>query len=271
MHYMQSQVEVPINSKSYAERLVEILKLFAEGPDVLSIGEISERLHLAPSSTHRLLCSLVDQGLIDRAPKRRYRVGTEFFRVAAIVETRYGLLAAAKPIVTGIAEASGETCLLGILAHTRSRMILAHKVDAVYPLGFKFDLFSNISPVWGSLGRAMMAWLEPAELRRVLSEADASPVTREALPEPKILADEFAAIRQRGIARSLGQRAAPDAIGVSSPVFDAKGMVCAAIGVVTPQHRLSPDLERQVTRLVRSGAARLSHLMAHADHMQDLQ
>lgn len=261
---------IAMNPASYAERLVAVLKVFAEGPDVLSISEISEALNLAPSSTHRILGPLVEQGLIDRAPKRRYRVGSEFFRIAALVETRYGLLTVAKPIVAKTAAETSETALLAIVTPSRSRIVLAHKVDSSYPLRFKFDLLMNISPLWGSLGRAVMAWLEPGELRRVLSEGGPSPLTGDPLPDHETLAAELATVRRLGHARSIGQRAAPDAIGISAPVFDALGVVCGALGVVTPEHRMTPDLERHITKLVRSNAAKLSHMMGHSGRMLDV-
>lgn len=267
---MMADGGVPMNTASYAERLVAVLKIFAEGPGVLSISEISEALNLAPSSTHRLLGPLVEQGLIDRASKRRYRVGTELFRIAALVETRYSLLNVAKAVVAKTAEESKETCLLAIVTPSRSRIVLAHKVDSAYPLRFKFDLLMNISPIWGSLGRAVMAWLEPGELRRVLSEGGPSPLTGAPIPSQDALSAELATVRRHGYARSTGQRAAPDAIGISAPVFDATGVVCGALGVVTPEHRMTLELERQVIKLVRSNAAKLSHMMGHSGRMLDV-
>ena len=60
----------------HAERLILLLTTFAEGPDVMSVKELAEKLGLPQSSTHRLLESLVATGLIGRAPHRRYRIGT---------------------------------------------------------------------------------------------------------------------------------------------------------------------------------------------------
>lgn len=259
-----------MNSDSYAERLVGVLKLFAEGPEVLSISEISEALQLAPSSTHRILAPLVEQGLIARAPKRRYCVGAEFFRISSLVETRYGLITVAKPLVAETASESKETCLLAIVNSSRNRMVLAHKVDAEDPLRFRFDLLINISPIWGSMGRAIMAWLTPNELRRILGEGSPSPLTGEPVPDMETLSAELEIVRRLGYARSVGQRASPDAIGVSAPIFDAMGLVCGSLGVVTPKHRMSPDSERPVSQLVRSNAAKLSQMMGHSRRMLDV-
>jgi len=251
------------DSMSYSERLIAILKAFAEGPDILGIKAISERLSLPPSSTHRVLEALVEVGFLERAPQRRYRIGTEFFRIAALVEHRFQLVAAAKPFLTETVETCGETCLLGLLTPSRSRIVLAHKVDTQLPLRFKFDLLQNITPAWGSLGRSIMAWLADADLRRVIAEAEPSPVTGKPLPDFRTLQRDLQRIRTQGFAVTRGQRAAPDAIGISAAFFDATGQVRGAIGVVVPEFRLTPEKTAMISDLVMTQSANLSRLLGH--------
>jgi DNA-binding IclR family transcriptional regulator len=246
---------------SYAERLVAILKAFAEGADVLTVKAISERLNLPASSTHRVLEALVESGFLERAPQRRYRIGTEFFRIAALVEHRFELVAAAKPLMVQIVEECGETCILGLLTPSRSRIVLAQKVDTHVPLRFRFDILQNISPAWGSLGRAVMAWLNDVDLRRVVAEAEPSPVTGETLPEWPALQRELLGIRRRGIAISRGKRGGPDAVGVASPFFDATGQVRGAIAVVAPEFRLKPEKIAAIGDLTRRQAGELSRIL----------
>jgi DNA-binding IclR family transcriptional regulator len=248
---------------SYSERLIAILRAFAEGPDVLSVKTISERLSLPPSSTHRVLEALVEVGFLERAPQRRYRIGTEFYRIAALVEHRFELVAAAKPFLAHVVEQCGETCLLGLLTPSRSRIVLAHKIDTQLPLRFRFDLLQNITPAWGSLGRSIMAWLGDADLRRVIAEAEPSPVTGKPLPDLRTLQRDLQRIRTRGVAITRGQRAAPDAIGISAAFFDATGQVRGAIGVVAPEFRLTPEKTEMIGHLVKVQAANLSRVLGY--------
>lgn len=248
-------------SASYAERLIGVIQAFAEGPDVLTLTELGERLALPPSSVHRVLEPLVDLGLVERAPRRRYRMGPELYRIAARVEHRFELVTAAKPLMAEIVNASGETCLLAIFSMSQRRILLAHKVDTKLALRFKFDLLQNITPAWGSLGRAILAWLSPTEVQAIMEEAEPSPVTGKPVPSLAALQQEFEDIRRRGIAVSHGQRAAPDAIGVSAPFFDATGQVRGGLGVVAPEFRMSPDKVTKVGRLVAQKSAQLSHIL----------
>jgi DNA-binding IclR family transcriptional regulator len=253
----------PADQMSYAGRLIAVLNAFAEGPDVLSVKELSEQLSLPASSTHRVLEALVEAGFLERARQRRYRIGTEFFRIAARVEHRFELVAAAKPLMARAVEQCGETCLLGLLTASRNKIVLAHKVDTQLQLRFKFDLLQNITPAWGSLGRSIMAWLSDADLRRVISEAEPSPVTGKPLPDLETLQRELRRTRTRGVAVTRGQRAAPDAVGISAPFFDATGQVRGAIGVVAPEFRLTPEKTSAISDLVKTQAGKLSRVLGH--------
>ncbi|MYZ48587.1 IclR family transcriptional regulator [Propylenella binzhouense] len=257
------QVSVNQLPSSYAERLLGALRLFAEHSDVLTIKEVGEKLGLPPSSAHRVLEPLVELGLVERAPQRRYRIGTEFFRIAMRVQDRFEIVSLARPLVEEAAERTGETCLLALLAPSRRRIVLAYKADTKLPLRFKFDLLENITPAWGSLGRAIMAWLSPTDLARIIEEAGPSPVTGQMLPSLDQLQKEFVEIRRRGVASSKGQRGASDAYGISAPFFDANGQVRGAIGVVAPEFRVGQDAAANTAQVVKRQAAELSRLCGH--------
>ena len=252
-----------VKPASYVERLFGILRLFSEGSETIGVKEISERLALPASSVHRILEPLVRLGLVERAPLRRYRIGTELFRIAARIENRFELIAIAKPLVAEIAAETEETCLLGLLTPSRSRIVLSYKVDTNLPHRFKFDLLTNITPVWGSLGRSILAWLKPVDIRRALAEAEPSPATGAPVPDWNSFQDDLLLIRERGVAISRGQRAAPNAVGVSSPFFDAGGHVRGGLGVVAPDIRMSPQRIVSIETLVKLHSRHLSRLLGH--------
>lgn len=248
-------------SASYVERLFGILRLFSEGAETLGVKEISERLVLPASSVHRILEPLVRLGLVERAPLRRYRIGTELFRIAARIESRFEMITIAKPLLAEIAAETEETCLLGLLTPSRSRIVLSYKIDTTLSHRFNFDLLQNITPVWGSLGRSILAWLKPADVRRALAEAGPSPATAAPVPAWNSLENDLRQIRERGVAISRGQRAAPNAVGVSASFFDASGQVRGGLGVVAPDIRMSPQRIASVETLVKLHSRHLSRLI----------
>ncbi|MDE2167493.1 MAG: IclR family transcriptional regulator [Alphaproteobacteria bacterium] len=261
MDELADTIPYSVKPTSYVERLVGIFRLFSEGSETLGIKEISERLALPASSVHRILEPLVRLGLAERAPQRRYRIGMELFRIAARIENRFELITIAKPLVAEIAVESKETCILGLLTPSRSRIVLSYKIDTPLSHRFKFDLLTNITPVWGSLGRSILAWLSPADVRRALADAEPSPVAGESVPDWNSFQSDLKHIRERGVAISHGQRAAPNAVGVSAAFFDASGQVRGGLGVVAPDFRMSPARIATIETLVKLHARHLSHLL----------
>jgi len=261
---LDERADIPaeaVRPASYVERLFAILRLFSEGSETLGVKEMSERLALPASSVHRILEPLVRLGLLERAPLRRYRVGTELFRIAARIENQFELITIAKPLMAELAAESKETCIFGLLTPSRSRIVLSYKIDTPLSHRFKFDLLTNITPVWGSLGRSVLAWLTPADVRRALSEAEPSPVTGAPVPDWKTFQNDLKRIRERGVAVSHGERAAPNAIGVSAPFFDASGQVRGGLGIVAPDVRMSPERIAALETLVKLHSRHLSRLL----------
>lgn len=248
----------------YAERLLAVLTAFAEGPDTVPLTLLAERLDLPASSAHRLLEPLVAAGLVDRAPGRRYRIGTEFFRLGAVVANRFEIAAAARPLMAEAVAETGETCLLGLLTHGRTCFLLAEKVDCAQPLRFRFNLHRNSSLLWGSLGRAILAHLDPPDVAAVLAAAAPAPVSGAAPPDLTTLRRELAEIRRAGIAVSQGHVSSPETVGVAAPILGADGRVRGSLGIVAPDFRFGAAARERAVTLMRRQARRLSHTLGHA-------
>tara|TARA_R110000782_G_scaffold199763_2_gene288644 strand:+ start:8625 stop:9476 length:852 start_codon:yes stop_codon:yes gene_type:complete len=255
--------KVDRNNTGFSDRLMLILAMFAENEGTLGVSEIADALDIPRSSVHRILSPLVAHGFVERTAQRRYRIGTEMFRIAARIESRFEILQVAKPMMESITAECGETTVLGLLSRARTRFILAHKVDPQLPLRFRLELLTNQDLIWGSIGRAILAWLPPLEIRRALAEAGPSMVTGAAAPTWSELLKENEEVRRRGVAISHGHRAGPDVIGLSSAFLDAHGHARGAIGVIAPSARMTPDKQARVTKLLYSHASELSYQLGY--------
>ena len=242
----------------YAERVVAILSALADGPDLWSVTGLAQALSIPASSVHRTLDHLVTLEYVERAPRRRYRIGSEFFRVAARVESRFELVGIAKPIMQSIVAECEETCLLGVLAPSRKRLLVAHKIESAQALRFRFGILDNIPLAWGAIGRVILAHLSATDLRAALAEAPVSPVNAAPAPELSDLTMELEAVRRHGFAMSAGQRVAPDAVEVAAPFFGAGGQVRGSLGVIMPDLRANDALQGSLAQLLRIKANHLS-------------
>lgn len=249
---------------SFADRMIDALQFFADGPPLIRLSDLARHLGISPSSAHRVVAPLVRRGMLERTAERRYRIGSEYIRMSSRVEQHVQTLALARPLTTRLCEELGELAVVGMVSSSRTRVVILHKAHATVPEDCRLEMFTNLDLVWGSLGRAILAWLKPLELRSALAEAGRCAVTDEEAPSLEELTAECHLIRKQGYARSCGQRAGRGYVGNSSPFFDAHGNVCGAIGVIAPAVKLSDDKELAIRQSLVSSSRTLSRLLAES-------
>jgi DNA-binding IclR family transcriptional regulator len=253
------------SSASYAQKLIAIQKAFAEGPEVIALTELSEKLTLPCSTTHRLLEPLVNAGLIERAPGRRYRIGAEMFRISAIVTDRYDLVANARVRMREIVARTGQTCMLGLLSRNRCDFVVAEKFDGVEPLGADIKMYQNQPLVWGSLGRSILAFLGHLDIQTAVAAAHSASSSAQFPPDFAQIRDELHEIHRDGVAMTRGQMTSPERLGISVPVFGADGNVRGSIGVAA--HPVLFDLPCRVrtSTVLREQAFLLSQSLGYVE------
>jgi DNA-binding IclR family transcriptional regulator len=238
-------------------RVVGLLRSFAEAGGSVSIKQLSGELGLAPSTLHRLLEQLVEAGMIERAPHRRYRVGAEFSRIGALAARKAGVLRLARPVLEDVARETAETCMLGMLLPQTLTMMFVDKVPAAQPLPYEVRVHRTRSLLWGATGLCILAWLGQQELEDVLRRGELSPVNGRSPPQGVVLAERLARIRARGFAITRGEQTR-GAVGMAAPVFGAYGRIVADLCITVPQARFHAGDEAAFARLLTERAAQLS-------------
>jgi DNA-binding IclR family transcriptional regulator len=237
-------------------RVAQLLRHLAEGDDHQSVTALAQAVSLPPSTVHRLLQLLKQQGMVQFDPATRaYGVGMEFYRLSAHVVKKVQIPAVARPFMVDLVSKCNETCLLGIYLPAVSKMMFAEKVDPTHPVRYVINMHRPSPLVWGATGRAILAFLPPAEIQKALAEAEPSPVTGET-PQPQVLQRELAEIRSRWYAVTAGQKT-PGAVAIAAPIFGPDGTV-GDLCLTIPQFRYDQGREQELASLLVGSAMRLS-------------
>jgi DNA-binding IclR family transcriptional regulator len=240
-----------------SKKIVSLLRLFAEGPESLSIQEISTALTIAPSTVHRLLSSLVEEKLVERTAKRRYCVGREFSRIGAMAARRMNARRIARQMLQNLHTATGETSIFAVVTSKPPELMIADKLDSIHTLRFSIAANVRRQIVWGALGKAALAWLEPEDVAAALACARHAPGTGDPPPSPEALNAALVRVRERGYAISSGESIA-GAIGIAAPVFDADNRLIGDLGVIIPAIRFRRRDETALADLVIKQSRQLS-------------
>lgn len=242
-------------------RTIALLKLFAEDSGPLTLSQIAEGAGLPASSVHRLLQPLQREGMVERGEGQSYRIGRGFLRLAGLALKQVELGALARPILLELWELCGETCAFCVY---KPRLRKAHVVEVVEtskPLQFVLEPFAELSLTWGSLGRAILAFLPEAEIAAGIAAAAPSLFTGALPPSRAELLPVLEETRRQGYAYYRSESL--DVAGVAAPVWRADGTLVGSLGVTQPATRLSADDVPRLAEQVRKASERLSDSLGY--------
>lgn len=242
------------------ERLIHLIKLIASGPHSFSLGEFAARANLPTSSVHRLLKTLERTGLVERGSGQSYRPGRELHRIASQLVSRFDLARSARPLLQELVDRFHETAVLCAYSPSVRRAVVAEVVLTPHPLRFNIDKGLEVALPWGSLGRAVLAFVPRSEIEMVVRSEHTGPLTGVPRPARGELEAELNNIRMRGHARYCDPQF--DLAGVAAPVFNGDGEILGSLGVIMPSSRFSQDLEEELAVALKAAAADLSQQAA---------
>lgn len=153
-----------------------LLKRVAEFGGEFSLSDIATRAGLPVSSAHRLLRSLIDADLVERANNQAYRPGAKFFNIARLLLKKANRSLTARPLLRELWEQWHETGAFCLYQPLIARALVVDTLETPHALQYVMAPQTHISLPWGSLGRAILAFLPPHEQEAAMRAGIAAPV-----------------------------------------------------------------------------------------------
>jgi len=234
-------------------RNLAVLEEIARLGEEATARRIADEVTLPQATVYRRITDLENLGLVERAG-RRYRIGSRLYRLLAAGTSTSELVSAVSPVLSGMAEATGETTFAARLVEKGIDLF-----QTCVPVNAKAAL---VVPSKGlrpasicSAAKAILAHV-PGTLQKEIIAA-AEPLFPD-LPAKKaaMLEGEFDRIRDCGIAYCLGEED-PDlaSVAVSTQLNGAFGQMC--VGVVGPRGRIMRKLENDLEKILKLHGAKV--------------
>jgi len=236
------------------DRAIDLmLAVAAAKPAAATAPALAQACGLNRATAWRLLKTLQARGLVTvDASTGRYAIGP----TAAEIGNAAGpdaLIAVAHPVLEQVCVATGETASLavpGIGGLTYVDEVLPTAVLTASWLGRSVPLHAT------STGKALLAFLPPAELRQVLAGRLLS-FTGTTITDSDELAAELAATRARGYGVCAGELES-SLYGVSAPVLDRTGRPLAVLSIWGPKDRVHEEMFAKLGAVVVDAATQVS-------------
>jgi DNA-binding IclR family transcriptional regulator len=183
-------------------------------------------------------------------PERHcYAPGVRLVRLAHAAWSQSSLAPVARPIVDALSREVGETVHLAQLDH--GQVLYVDKRNARQPIEM-FSQAGKVGPAYCTgVGKAMLAFLDEAEVEQVLPQQSFHPFTPKTLTSAQALREELARIRARGYAFD-DEEHERGIICIAMPILTRSGRVLGALSVTSSTARttleglsaLAPSLRR---------------------------
>jgi len=239
-------------------RAFRMVRAIADAPRPVSLTEIADAVELAPSTAHRMLQLLARIQIVGRAGERQhYAPGPELRRIAFAVARNADVSERVREHVRALVAALNTTAAYWSY-DAGARMLMASEIQySTHLIDLREAAFAPRPLLWGAQGRAVLAFLDEAELHAHLAVAGSASPTGRRIEDIDVLRAELSVIRERGFARSQGHTIA-DAVGFAAPVFGSGDRVVGCIGIPMPLSRFREEDAPRLARAVIDTAAAVS-------------
>ena len=250
--------DAPRSGTQSVERAIAVLECFAASEQPLGLSEVSRVVGLTPSTAHRLLRALVSAGYVEQDPTNelyRLGIGAAVLGQRALEHSGYHL---ARPVLDELSARTRESASLGI--RRGDEVVVIEQTTGASPLRFDHPAGSELAMHASAMGKALLAFTTRPIIDTVAALGPLIAFTERTHTDPTGLADELAAVVERGYATNVEERYV-GVCGIAAPVRSAGGTAHAAVGLQGPSVRLTQDRLVELAPIVAAAAAEVATLV----------
>jgi DNA-binding IclR family transcriptional regulator len=211
------------------ERALRIIDLLAEENHEMSLTEVSKTLGWPKSTTHGLITTLRDFAFVEQsAYSGKYRLGVKLFEIGNIVARSWNIRDVALPFLRQLNDLIGETVQLA--TEDGGEVLYIEKLESARVLRIVSEIGARLPMHCTGLGKALLAYKTPAEVRSILSRHGMRAITPYTITNRAILEKELESVRKNGYAVDNGE-IMEGMRCIAAPIRDKDGSARYAVSV----------------------------------------
>lgn len=237
------------------EKIIAILKKLGTSPYEHTLTELSESAECGKSGTHKILTTLIKEGLVYQKNNKKYCLGSAIHHLGKVYDENIVTWDICKPYMERLRDLTGETVSLGIrengVATIVYRVISKEEMRLEGHVGKKLPVYAT------AIGKLLAAYDNFEDVKRRLEEEPMVKKTPNTITDIDELQREYERIRTRGYSIS-NEESTIGVIGVGAPLRDAEGKVWGCLCVGSPKVRVNDEKLKFIIELVVSTANKIS-------------
>ncbi len=237
-------------------RALAVMDLLARERAPLSMAGVALALALPKSTVHGLCNTLLSFGYLRRGDGGALQIGPSVMGLAEAFVISTHVAREFDALWQSARAAPEETLILSVLSG--AEVVYVGVRNSARPLGMAFNIGMRLPAHLAATGKAMLAFLDPAEVRARLPRGPLQRLASGGVSSVPVLLTELALTRERGY--SIDDEGVRDGVySMAAPVFDAAGQPVAGLGVcVNKAAVLGAEQHERQRRVVTDAARTLS-------------
>jgi DNA-binding IclR family transcriptional regulator len=219
-----------VDESSVVGRGFKILGVFDEGSSHLNLSEISRRVRLPLTTTHRIVTQLLAVGALERTTGGEYRIGLRLWEIASLATRSVELQRIALPFMQDLYETARYPVHLAI-REGNEVVFVARLVDkaltSAHPrVGGRYSIHAT------AVGQVLLAYASLADQEEFLEQEFRAytPYTETDPAKLRLVLDK---VRLAGVATS-DREIDEELVSIAAPIYGPAGDVVAALSIIVP-------------------------------------
>ena len=219
-------------------RALTLLDQLAKVREPMSLARLASELALPKSSVHGLCNTLMSYGYLRRQSDGAFLIGPRVMSLAEAFVSGTDVAQEFNALWADAGSAPEETVVLSVLSGTDALYVAVR--NSARPLGLAFNVGMRLPAYLSGSGRAMLAYCEPDDVRKLFAGGLTTHLTRKGPRDIEALLKELALNRKRGY--SVDDESVREGVySFGAPVFDATSRVVAGVAVCINKALLGAD------------------------------
>ncbi|MDE8349133.1 MAG: IclR family transcriptional regulator C-terminal domain-containing protein [Acidocella sp.] len=251
----------PTEDNNYIAALARglaVMRAFAGQRNQLTMAEIAKLVGLPRATVRRCLITLTALGYIDTNGKY-YRLTPQVLTLSQSYFSSNPLPRVAQPFIEQVSEAVGESCSVSVL--TGDEVIYVARSTRKRAASVHRDVGQNLPAYCTSMGRVLLAHLEPEQLDAYFRRVTMKKFTHETITDETTMRALLDQVRRREFCMIDGELE-HNLRAVAVPVRDQSGRVIAAAHISSEADRTPKEkMRNEFLPVLRSAVSQMRSLL----------
>ncbi len=242
-----------LNSVATAAR---VLCEFGKGDTQLGVSELARRTHVGKSTAHRVVWTLVSEGLLEKVDDTGlFRLTPTMRNLGISAETALSLHQASTAALDQLRTVTDGTLQVAILDGTDVLYVERRESPGAIPVFHRVG--GRNSAHVTSTGKVLLAHLDPAEQARLLGAMRFTRKTPHTITTRAALQAELVKVRKQGFGENIFESEST-MVSLAAPIRGRSGHVVAALSIAAHMAQDNPHGMRHLSRPLMEAAGRIS-------------